>query len=62
MDGHSWTSVVACDVDTGQGDEHARHVGSGRKGDGVVAWDIEGDETVDFVNYGVPGATSCVPW
>lgn len=50
MDGRAWTSVVECDVNTGQGNERARLVELGRKGNGVVGWDIKGDEVVNGLN------------
>ncbi|MCX4734203.1 hypothetical protein [Streptomyces sp. NBC_01363] len=53
VDGCSWTSVVECDVDTGQGNARARLVELGRKGNGVVGRDIQGDEVVNGVNCGV---------
>ncbi|WP_406252018.1 hypothetical protein OH786_01450 [Streptomyces atratus] len=48
VDGRSWTNVVTCDVNTGRG-----LVELGRKGNGVVGWDIKGDEVVNGVNCGV---------
>lgn len=53
VDGRSWASVVECDVNTGEGNERARLVELGRKGNGVVGWDIEGDEVVNGINCGV---------
>ncbi|MFG3530963.1 hypothetical protein ACGF8B_30130 [Streptomyces sp. NPDC047917] len=53
VDGRSWTSVVECDVNTGEGNERARLVELGRKGNGVVGWDIEADEVVNGINCGV---------
>ncbi|MEE1744781.1 MULTISPECIES: hypothetical protein [unclassified Streptomyces] len=53
VDGRSWTSVVECDVNTGRGEERARLVELGRQGNGVVGWDIEGDEVVNGLNCGV---------
>ncbi|MFE6664813.1 hypothetical protein ACFVFH_14800 [Streptomyces sp. NPDC057697] len=50
VDGRSWTSVVECDVDTGRGGERARLVELGRQGNGVVGWDIKGDEVVNGLN------------
>ncbi|MFD7493707.1 hypothetical protein ACFV8T_15065 [Streptomyces sp. NPDC059832] len=53
VDGRSWTCVVECDVDTGQGNARARIVELGRKDNGVVGWDIKEDEVVNGVNCGV---------
>ncbi|WP_156722332.1 hypothetical protein [Streptomyces apocyni] len=53
LDGRSWTTVLECDVNTGQGTERARVVELGRKGTGVVGWDIEGGEVVNGVNCAV---------
>ncbi|MET8744756.1 hypothetical protein [Streptomyces sp. NPDC004728] len=50
VDVRAWTSVVECDVNTGQGDERARLVELGRKGNGVVGWGIKGDEVVNGLN------------
>lgn len=40
-------------MNTGEGNERARLVELGRKGNGVVGWDIEGDEVVNGINCGV---------
>ncbi|MCX5112733.1 hypothetical protein OOK13_30580 [Streptomyces sp. NBC_00378] len=37
-------------MNTGQGNERARLVELGRKGNGVVGWDIKGDEVVNGLN------------
>lgn len=50
VDDRSWTNVVECDVNTGEGNERARPVELGRKGNGVVGWDIEADEVVNGIN------------
>lgn len=50
VDGRAWTSVVECDVNTGQGNERARLVELGREGNGVVGWDIKRDEVVNGLN------------
>lgn len=55
LDGRSWSAVLACDVNTGHGSERSRVVELGRKGTGVVGWDIEGSEVVDGVNCGESG-------
>ncbi|MFE7469459.1 hypothetical protein ACFU6R_35900 [Streptomyces sp. NPDC057499] len=53
--GRSWTGVVECDVNTGHGTERARLVELGRKGKGVVGWDIAQDEVVNGLNCAVSG-------
>ncbi|MFE7264416.1 hypothetical protein ACFU9B_20495 [Streptomyces sp. NPDC057592] len=37
-------------MNTGQGNERGRLVELGRKGNGVVGWDIKGDEVVNGLN------------
>ncbi|MFF2008344.1 hypothetical protein ACFVWY_04605 [Streptomyces sp. NPDC058195] len=53
VDGRSWTSVVECDVNTGHGNERARLVELGRKGNGVVGWHLARDEVVNGLNCAV---------
>ncbi|MFJ3906031.1 hypothetical protein [Streptomyces sp. NPDC090025] len=63
LDGQSWTSVVACDVNTGDGTSRAKLVELGRKGTGVVGWDIAAGEVVDGVDCGaVEDKTVREPW
>ncbi|MFP3992428.1 hypothetical protein U9R90_34165 [Streptomyces sp. E11-3] len=53
LDGRSWTTVLMCDVNTGQETERARLVELARKGTGVVGWDIAGGEVVNGLNCAV---------
>ncbi|MFE5793426.1 hypothetical protein ACFQ8C_12760 [Streptomyces sp. NPDC056503] len=44
LDGQAWTSIVACRVTDGTRTADARLIELGRKGDGVVGWNLEAEE------------------
>ncbi|GAA3920917.1 hypothetical protein GCM10022244_32680 [Streptomyces gulbargensis] len=44
LDGQAWTSIVECRVTTGTRTGNARLIELGRKGDGVVGWNLDDRE------------------
>lgn len=46
VNGHSWTTVMFCDVDTGSGTERARVIELGRQGHGITAWSLDDHQVV----------------
>ncbi|WP_306366637.1 hypothetical protein [Nocardiopsis sp. CC223A] len=46
VNGHSWTTVMFCDADTGDGTERARVIELGRQGHGVTGWSLDHHQVV----------------
>lgn len=46
VNGHSWTTVMFCDVDTGGGTERARVIELGRQGHGITGWSLDDHQVV----------------
>ncbi|MGW9449186.1 hypothetical protein [Streptomyces sp. NPDC055632] len=44
LDGQSWTSIVTCRVTSGAGTADDRLIELGRKGDGVVGWNLDSEQ------------------
>ncbi|EPH46162.1 hypothetical protein STRAU_0770 [Streptomyces aurantiacus JA 4570] len=63
LDGRSWSPVLQCTVDSGHGAERARLIELGRKGNGVVGWDLEAHEVVNGLACGNTGTLAVrEPW